>query len=128
MLELIKLFFWLNGSNAYIMIIKIKIKRKKKEMGVDQMVQSINTKVDLIMNANSHNGISQYGKIMIGDKGFEFFNDRDREEKVKSVNGDYGRVYDDLYEAIINGKDKTITEEQTQLQIGMLETGVRNLK
>ena len=46
-------------------------------MGVDQMVQSINTKVDLVMNATSHSGISQYGKIMIGDKGFEFFNDRD---------------------------------------------------
>ena len=46
-------------------------------MGVDQMVQSINTKVDLVMNGTSHSGISQYGKIMIGDKGFEFFNDRD---------------------------------------------------
>ena len=32
------------------------------------------------------------------------------EEKVKSVNGDYGRVYDDLYEAIVNNKDKTITD------------------
>jgi len=50
------------------------------------------------------------------------------EEKVKSVNGDYGRVYDELYEAIINGKAKTITDEQTILQIEMLETGVKNLK
>ena len=41
------------------------------------MVQSINTKVDLVMNATSHTGISEYGKIMIGDKGFEFFNSRD---------------------------------------------------
>ncbi|WP_462412827.1 DUF956 family protein [Neobacillus sp. Marseille-QA0830] len=41
------------------------------------MVQSINTKVDLVMNATSHMGIAEYGKIMIGDKGFEFFNDRD---------------------------------------------------
>lgn len=41
------------------------------------MVQSINTKVDLVMDATSHIGISEYGKIMIGDKGFEFFNDRD---------------------------------------------------
>lgn len=41
------------------------------------MVQSINTKVDLVMNATSHTGISEYGKIMIGDKGFEFFNNRD---------------------------------------------------
>ncbi|GIN58000.1 oxidoreductase [Lederbergia ruris] len=50
------------------------------------------------------------------------------EEKVKSVNGDYGRVYDDLYHAIINGKDKTITDEQTLLQMEILETGVKNLQ
>lgn len=41
------------------------------------MVQSINTKVDLVTNATSHMGMADYGKIMIGDKGFEFFNDRD---------------------------------------------------
>ncbi|MFP7492973.1 oxidoreductase [Terribacillus saccharophilus] len=50
------------------------------------------------------------------------------EEKVKSVDGDYGRVYDDLYEAIVNGKEKTITDEQTVLQMEMLETGVKDLK
>lgn len=41
------------------------------------MVQSINTKVDFVTDATSHMGISAYGKIMIGDKGFEFFNTRD---------------------------------------------------
>jgi hypothetical protein len=41
------------------------------------MVQSINTKVDLVIDATSHIGNSNYGKIMIGDKGFEFFNNRD---------------------------------------------------
>ncbi|WP_416828890.1 DUF956 family protein [Ectobacillus polymachus] len=41
------------------------------------MVQSINTKVDLVIDATSHSGIADYGKIMIGDKGFEFFNNRD---------------------------------------------------
>ncbi|MFD2209515.1 DUF956 family protein [Virgibacillus halophilus] len=41
------------------------------------MVQSINTKVDLVIDGTSHLGISDYGKIMIGDKGFEFFNHRD---------------------------------------------------
>lgn len=49
------------------------------------------------------------------------------EEKVKSVKGDYGRVYDDLYEAIVNSKGKTITDEQTLLQMEILETGVKNL-
>jgi hypothetical protein len=41
------------------------------------MVQSLNTKVDLVIDATSHMGIAEYGKIMIGDKGFEFFNSRD---------------------------------------------------
>ena len=41
------------------------------------MVQSINTKAELVMDATSHLGLPEYGKIMIGDKGFEFFNDRD---------------------------------------------------
>ena len=29
------------------------------------------------MAGTSYMGLSDYGKIMIGDKGFEFFNDRD---------------------------------------------------
>lgn len=41
------------------------------------MVQSINTKIDLTTNATSYLGITEYGKIMIGDKGFEFYNERD---------------------------------------------------
>lgn len=41
------------------------------------MVQSLNTKVDLVMDATSFTGIADYGKIMIGDKGFEFYNSRD---------------------------------------------------
>ncbi|HDU1249906.1 TPA: DUF956 family protein, partial [Listeria monocytogenes] len=41
------------------------------------MVQSINTKVDLTIDATAYTGLTDYGKIMIGDKGFEFFNSRD---------------------------------------------------
>ncbi|VDG18046.1 DUF956 family protein [Lactiplantibacillus mudanjiangensis] len=40
------------------------------------MVQSINTKVDLVIAGNSHLGLTDYGKIMVGDKGFEFYDDR----------------------------------------------------
>lgn len=50
------------------------------------------------------------------------------EEKIESVVGDYGRVYDDLYEAIISRKEKTIKDEETILQMEILETGVSNLK
>ena len=41
------------------------------------MVQSLNTRVDLVIDATSFTGVSDYGKIMIGDKGFEFYNSRD---------------------------------------------------
>lgn len=47
------------------------------------MVQSINTKVDLTINATSYLGIAEYGKIMIGDKGFEFYNERDARKFVQ---------------------------------------------
>lgn len=40
------------------------------------MVQSMNTKVDLISNATYFVGLSSNGKIMIGDKAFEYYDDR----------------------------------------------------
>ena len=50
------------------------------------------------------------------------------EEKVPSVDGDYVRVYDGIYDCIVNGKPQIITHEQTLLQMEMLEKGVQNLK
>jgi len=44
---------------------------------VVSVVQSINSKVDLVIEGTSFLGLTDYGKIMIGDRGFEFFNDRD---------------------------------------------------
>ena len=41
------------------------------------MVKSLNTKVDLVVDGTAFTGIANYGKIMIGDKGFEFYNSRD---------------------------------------------------
>ncbi|WP_412988752.1 DUF956 family protein [Pediococcus siamensis] len=41
------------------------------------MPQSINTKVDLVAEGTSFLGMTDYGKIMVGNRGFEFFNDRD---------------------------------------------------
>lgn len=73
---------------------------------------------DFGIDTLDHYGIITY----IDDKG------EIHEEKVKSVNGDYGKVYDDLYEAIVNGKNKAITDEQTLLQMEILETGVKDLK
>lgn len=41
------------------------------------MIQSLNTKVDLAIDATAFTGLTDYGKIMVGDKGFEFYNSRD---------------------------------------------------
>ena len=50
------------------------------------------------------------------------------EEKVPTVDGDYARVYDGIYDCIVNGKEQVIQPWQTILQMEMLETGVGGLK
>jgi hypothetical protein len=47
------------------------------------MVQSLNTQVDFITDATAFTGLTDYGKIMIGDKGFEFYNSRDTRKFVQ---------------------------------------------
>lgn len=47
------------------------------------MVQSINTKVDLVIDATAFTGFTDYGKIMIGDRGFEFYHARDTRKFVQ---------------------------------------------
>ena len=44
------------------------------------MAQSLNTKVDLTISSTSYLGVASYGKVMIGDKAFEFYNDRNVED------------------------------------------------
>ncbi|MDR1522219.1 MAG: DUF956 family protein [Streptococcaceae bacterium] len=39
------------------------------------MVKSLNTRIDLVINATAFTGLTDYGKIMVGDKGFEFYHD-----------------------------------------------------
>ncbi|MEG0294635.1 DUF956 family protein [Enterococcus sp.] len=41
------------------------------------MVESLNTKVTLVIDGTSFLGLTDYGKIMVGDRGFEFYNHRD---------------------------------------------------
>ena len=47
------------------------------------MVESINTKVDLVERGISFHGLDSYGKIMVGDKGFEFYNDRNVRDNIQ---------------------------------------------
>ncbi|MDR0199382.1 MAG: DUF956 family protein [Streptococcaceae bacterium] len=39
-------------------------------------VQSLNTRADLAVEAVAYIGFPKYGKIMVGDKALEFFNDK----------------------------------------------------
>lgn len=66
---------------------------------------------------------SEYGTLTYYDD-----NDIYHEEKIVSVNGDYGRYYDALYETIINGKEKLVKDEETLLQIQILEEGIQTIK
>lgn len=49
------------------------------------------------------------------------------EEKVTSEVGDYSRVYEGLYESIINGKDKLVKDEETIRQLEILEAGSQSI-
>ena len=59
------------------------------------MAQLLNTKVDFTTSAIAYLGFAEYGKIMIGDRAFEFFNDANVEKNmqfpwasIKRVEGD----------------------------------------
>ncbi|MBB5888212.1 oxidoreductase [Lactovum miscens] len=45
------------------------------------------------------------------------------EKQIKTPNGDYGRFYDSLYDTLVNGADRLITEEQAITAIEILENG-----
>ncbi|WP_283582385.1 DUF956 family protein [Ligilactobacillus hohenheimensis] len=47
------------------------------------MVQSLNTKVDLTMEATSFMGLPTYGKIMIGDRAFEYYNEKNLDDFIQ---------------------------------------------
>jgi len=47
------------------------------------MVESINTKVELVEKATSYLGVGTYGQLMIGNNGFEFFNDKNVKDFIK---------------------------------------------
>lgn len=65
---------------------------------------------------------SDYGTITYVDGSGVY-----HQEKVVSEVGDYSRVYAGLYETIINGAPKAVKDEETILQIKMLETGIKQI-
>ncbi len=47
------------------------------------MVQSQNTKVDYTVRASSLSGLTTYGDVMVGDRAFEFYNERNKEDFIQ---------------------------------------------
>ena len=50
------------------------------------------------------------------------------EEKVISEVGDYSRVYEGIYETLVNGAEKVIKDEETILQMKILEEGIKDIQ
>lgn len=47
------------------------------------MITSLNTKVDLAIKGISYLNVPSYGNIMIGDKSFEFYNERNVKDNIQ---------------------------------------------
>lgn len=47
------------------------------------MVQSLNTKVDLTIQATSYLGMANYGKVMVGNQAFEFYNEKNLKDYIQ---------------------------------------------
>ena len=47
------------------------------------MAQSQNSVVDLTIPATSYHGLATYGNVMIGNKAFEFYNEKNPEDYIQ---------------------------------------------
>lgn len=47
------------------------------------MAESMNTRVEYVCKGTSFKGIQEYGKIMVGEKSFEFYDDRNVENYIQ---------------------------------------------
>lgn len=63
-----------------------------------------------------------YGTLTYVDDGGNY-----HEEKVTSEVGDYSRFYEALYDTLVLGKEKLVKDEETLLQMKLLEDAIRHL-
>ncbi|MHC5249259.1 oxidoreductase [Enterococcus sp. LJL90] len=78
------------------------------------------------MPTNADFGIDlpqHYGTLTYMDENGNY-----HEEKVVSEVGDYSRVYQGVYETLINGADKIVKDEETIRQIEILEEGINQMR
>lgn len=62
----------------------------------------------------------KYGKVKYHNQNGDWIS-----KQIPSLQGDYGRIYDSLYDSIINGKEKLVSDEETLLDIEILESGIQ---
>jgi len=96
--------FILNGINGNFI-----------KYGIDKQEECLKSG---IFPGNSEFGVdpeNSYGKISFLDQ-----NDTINEKIIITPLGDYGRVYDNLFDAIINGKDKLVSDEETLTVVKIL--------
>ncbi|WP_368259489.1 Gfo/Idh/MocA family oxidoreductase, partial [Enterococcus sp. 2201sp1_2201st1_C11_2201SCRN_220225] len=65
----------------------------------------------------------QYGTLTYMDENGVY-----HEEKVISEVGDYSRIYEGIYESIVNGAPKIVKDEETLKQMEILEEGIRQMR
>ncbi len=61
------------------------------------MVQSLNAKADLVDEGTWFRGMAVYGKVMVGDKGFEFYNDKNVNDYIQIPWAEVNLVVADVY-------------------------------
>lgn len=64
-----------------------------------------------------------YGTLTYMDE-----NNMYHQEKVISEAGDYSRFYENVYQTLVNNKNKVVKDEETLLQIRILEEGTKHLR
>ena len=74
------------------------------------MVQSLNTKVDLTVKATSYLGLANYGEVMVGDKAFEFYNEKNIRDYIQIPWEEVNCV---MASVMFKGKWITLSSEHT---------------
>ncbi len=67
--------------------------------------------------------LEQYGTLTYIDD-----NKVIHQEKYPTVTGDYGKVYDALYDSVVNGKPKLVKDEETLEVMRLIEEGYKELR
>ncbi|WP_077621834.1 oxidoreductase [Sediminibacillus massiliensis] len=86
--------------------------------GIDKQEEHLKAGLSPSVEGFGVDPIENYGVVYTADQ-------KDGGLPIETPNGDYGRVYDHLYEVIVEGEEKQITDEQVLTVIEILEKGIQ---